>query len=181
MKKGFTLMEVMAVVLVIAVVASFALPAIREARKMVRYQRAKAGASKMAQAMRTYYQNSKGYLPVDCGHPASSDSSHGSGCCVGEVGSAGDYETLSQAVRDTCHASSPSIDRERKNVAYAGELFACGFLSPKDFLSLGKYYNFCMVDPFATTTKNELIRVLDASDRKVVITVKRDMTVVESE
>lgn len=45
-------MEILAVLLVIAVVASFAVPIIRSVRSEMRYQRAKTAALKIAEAMR---------------------------------------------------------------------------------------------------------------------------------
>ena len=61
MKKGFTLMEILAVLLILAVVASFAVPVIRSVRADIRYQSAKSSALKMAEAIRSYYTNTKGY------------------------------------------------------------------------------------------------------------------------
>ena len=48
MKKGFTLMEILAVLLVIAVVVSMAAPVFRAIRFEVKNSQAKAAASKLA-------------------------------------------------------------------------------------------------------------------------------------
>ena len=57
MKKGFTLMEVLAVLLVIAVVVSFAVPVLRAIISEVNYQRAKTAGVKMAEAIRIFYKD----------------------------------------------------------------------------------------------------------------------------
>ena len=62
-KKGFTLMEILAVLLVIAVVVSMAVPVLRSVRYEVKNGQAKNAAHKLAQAVRTYYQVSRGGVP----------------------------------------------------------------------------------------------------------------------
>ena len=51
-KKGFTLMEILAVLLIIAVVLSFAIPAFRSVRFEQRNSSAKAGVKKLSEAER---------------------------------------------------------------------------------------------------------------------------------
>ena len=58
--KGFTLMEILAVLLIIAVILSFAVPAFRSVRFEQRNSQAKAGVKKLSEALRSFYQNSKG-------------------------------------------------------------------------------------------------------------------------
>lgn len=57
---GFTLMELLFVLLVIALVLSFALPAYRSVRYDMRNSSAKAALRKLAEARRSFYQYSKG-------------------------------------------------------------------------------------------------------------------------
>ncbi len=61
MKKGFTLMEILAVLLVLAVIASFAIPVVKSFMDEVNYRKAQVAASKLAEAVRTFYRESKGY------------------------------------------------------------------------------------------------------------------------
>ena len=63
--KGFTLMEILAVLLVIAVIASFAMPIVKSVREEMRYQKAKAAAVQLAEAVRSFYTDSKGCLTFD--------------------------------------------------------------------------------------------------------------------
>ena len=121
MNKGFTLMEVLAVMLVIAVVATFLVPAIRSARSESSYQRAKGSAIKMAEAMRSYYHDSKGYVPN------------------------GSVDGMSNQTFGGCPANSPS----RTGIPPVGgpttigvsELFNCNYLSWKDFEGLPYTFN----------------------------------------
>ena len=53
-KQGFTLMEILAVLLVIAVVTTFAVPVIKSVRKEVQYRQATFAAAKMAEAVRAF-------------------------------------------------------------------------------------------------------------------------------
>mgnify|MGYP001776912091 CR=1 FL=1 len=120
MKKGFTLMEILFVLLVIALVVSFAVPAIRSVRYDVYNSRAKAALKKLAEARRSYYQQTKG-----------SDISGGFGGSVAES-----YASY------TCqHVAASGIPGSRTN-SDVSQLFACGFLDWRDFVDLP--YNFIM-------------------------------------
>ncbi len=167
MKKGFTLMEILAVMLVIAVIASFLVPAVRAARAEVYYQRAKAAAVKMAEAMRSYYRDSKGYL-ID-------------GSVVG----------TSNPTIGGCPANSPSRkgippERGSENAGYSGvmELFNCNYLTWKDFQGLP--YTFT---PAATAGNRSILVTFTAADdakkagryRGQSFNVTHDMKVQEDE
>ena len=120
MKKGFTLMEILFVLLVIALVVSFAVPAIRSVRYDVYNSRAKAALKKLAEARRSYYQQTKG-----------SDISGGFSGSVAES-----YASY------TCqHVAASGIPGSRTN-SDVSQLFACGFLDWRDFVDLP--YNFIM-------------------------------------
>ena len=109
MNKGFTLMEILAVMLVIAVIASFALPVVRSVRAEVYYQRAKTAGIKMAEAIRSYYRDSKGHLPtgtIDLGNVPICNRNYLSG-----------------------------IPGQRESVG-VNQLLSCGYLSAKDFVGL---------------------------------------------
>lgn len=146
MKKGFTLMEILAVILVIAVIASFLVPAVRSARAEVAYQRAKTAAIKMAEAMRSYYRDSKGYL-------LDTDSS-----VVGtETYSFGTCPTDSPVWTGEISMSAPST-----KIRDVKELFKCNYLTWKDFQGLP--YTF---EPMATSTnRSVLVRFTALDDAK---------------
>ncbi len=130
--KGFTLMEVLAVLLILAVVVTFALPGIRLVRDEVRYGQAKNAAIKMADAMRVFYQDSKGYRPV--------------GVLKGKL-EADDNDSVENPV-SVVTAAQGSCDHAGYNGvpssgtsggtlhAALAQLFACDYLSTKDFVGL---------------------------------------------
>lgn len=120
MKKGFTLMEILFVLLVIALVVSFAVPAIRSVRYDVYNSRAKAALKKLAEARRSYYQQTKG-----------SDISGGFSGSVAE-------SYASYTCQDVAASGIPG-SRTNSDVS---QLFACGFLDWRDFVDLP--YNFIM-------------------------------------
>ena len=120
MKKGFTLMEILFVLLVIALVVSFAVPAIRSVRYDVYNSRAKAALKKLAEARRSYYQQTKG-----------SDISGGFSGSVAE-------SYASEPCQDVAASGIPG-SRTNSDVS---QLFACGFLDWRDFVDLP--YNFVM-------------------------------------
>lgn len=122
MKKGFTLMEILFVLLVIALVVSFAVPAIRSVRYDVYNSRAKAALRKLAEARRSYYQYTKG-SDVSGSFSASSENNIFSGVACSNVAASG-------------------IPGARSN-SDVGQLFACGFLDWKDFAGLPYNFVFC--------------------------------------
>ena len=166
-KNGFTLMEILAVMLTIAVVATFLVPAIRSVRAEIYYHQAKVGASKMAEAMKSFYRDSKGYLVT--------------GSITGSGLSTASY---------TCDADSPihtgvppSIGDHSVGI---GQLFGCGYLNVRDFVGLP--YTFASS---VTSSNRSTLVTVTASDPRagqyygtngaVVFTVTHDMTVVENE
>ena len=123
--KGFTLMEVLAVLLILAVVVMFAMPGIRFVRDEVRYGQAKNAAVKMADAMRTFYQDSKGYRPV--------------GVLKGklEQEDADSLSVVAAAQGDCAHAGYSGVpSADNGGTVDLAQLFACDYLSTKDFAGL---------------------------------------------
>jgi len=119
--QGFTLMEILAVLLILAVVASFAVPMVRRVRDEVRYQQARSAALKMADAIRSYYQNTRGYYPVGC-------IGSGDGCEKLTI------TTADAACTDVAATGIPaSATTKTVNIK---QLFACDYLSVKDFAGL---------------------------------------------
>ena len=130
MKKGFTLMEVLFVLLVIALVLSFALPAFRSVRYDVQNARAKNALRKLVEARRSFYQYNKGTDIVACWN----DSNAGACSFVGN-----DAQELASAACNDSSARS-GIPSSAATPVAVGQLFACQFLDWKDFK--GIYYTF---------------------------------------
>lgn len=121
--KGFTLMEILFVVLVIALVISFAMPAIRSVRFDIKNARAKAALRKVAEARRSYYEYSRGG-----NFPTTSF----------EVGSAMGWS------KETCtNPAASGVPGASISVEDASQLFACGFLNWKDFAGLPYRFYIC--------------------------------------
>lgn len=177
--KGFTLMEILAVLLILAVITMFSLPAVRATRSLMQHHQAKSAAVKMAEAMRTYYQNTKGYLIT--------------GSLRGKLID-GDSESLSvvNAAEQSCNnaamtgipaTTASGVSRTSSMV----QLFACDFLSTKDFAGLP--YTFAAhSDPFNKENNNDdfiLLTVTGTTDagtyKNKSFTVHRDGSVREGE
>lgn len=132
---GFTLVEILFVLLVIALIINFAMPAIRAVRLDAKNSQAKAALKKIAEARRSYYQKNKGYDVT------------------------GDFSwnmvDLSQAPRQYAgHACSnvAASGIPASAAASAGlsngvdQLFACGFLNWRDFADLPYIFYVCPID-----------------------------------
>lgn len=135
-------MEVLAVVLILAVVIMFAIPGIRAIRNEIYYQQAKAASVKMADAMRSYYQNTKGYRIQ--------------GTLVGKLPPATEATGLTsviEAAAVSCNQVSTGIPTYSTGEATMDQLFACDYLSAKDFSGLP--YRF---EADATYAGNVLVR-----------------------
>lgn len=139
MKKGFTLMEVLAVLLVLAVVVSMTAPVLRSARLEIKNAQAKTATKKLAEAVKSYYQNSRGREVQACFTPTTSAGL-----------------TVIQTAASSCVSPSASGKPNKSTTATvdstAAPLFACGFLSYKDFVSLP--YTFCSYKPATLTADN---------------------------
>ena len=130
MKKGFTLMEILAVLLIIAVVVSMAVPVFRSVRYEVKNSQAKKAAKAMAEAIRTYYQVSRGVgVQTSCFTPTTDTSTITAprSACVSPTEEGIPYQQ---------NASASNSSRSPLS-----QLFACGYLSYKDFVKVP--YQFC--------------------------------------
>ena len=136
-KKGFTLMEILAVLLILALVTMFALPAIRQVRSVVQYHQAKAAAVKMAAAIRTYYQNTKGYYVTGIIYGKSSE---GNG--TNSAQSAGETGCSNVAI-----TGIPAIPGGGTTTSSVSQLFACDYLSVKDFKGLPYKFEAAIPSP----------------------------------
>lgn len=124
---GFTLMEILFVLLVIALIISFAVPAFRAVRFDVKNARAQAALKKLAEARHSFYQYSKG---------SDIDTSANKRSFTGDAarGMAG------EACLDTVSSGIPASSRHASEVS---QLFACGFLNWRDFAGLPYTFYVC--------------------------------------
>lgn len=115
-------MEVLAVIAVLAVVVSFATPVFRAVRFDIRQSQAKTATKKLAEALREYYQVSRGGQFDTC---FTAD------------------DALNFAQGDCSSPSATGIPNRTAQppMTDAKQLFACGFLMEKDFRNLP--YTFC--------------------------------------
>ncbi len=180
-------MEMLAVLLVIAIVLSFAVPAYRSVRYEMYYQRAKTSAVKMAEAIRSYYQQTKGYV------------------ITGSFTGLGTGTDSVQGILDssnTCDnpAATGIPSSEETRTSTVDQLFKCGYLNGKDFVGLP--YRFTVCDPLSAEPdvncppangKQGLVQVFglegagkkfykpDGSTVEAAFSVKRDLSVKEHE
>lgn len=145
MKKGFTLMEILFVLLVIALVVSFAVPAIRSVRYDVYNSRAKAALKKLAEARRSYYQQTKGSDITTSSFSAAS---------------AGTYAGKS------CQAVAASGIPGSRTTSSVDQLFACGFLDWRDFDGLPYTFHICSL---GTTSASAPCKSLDTTNSIVYV------------
>ena len=130
-KKGFTLMEVLFVLLIVALVASFAVPAIRSVRYDVRNSQAKTALKKLLAARRSFYQNTKGgSFGLEPSFQAKDAQSFAAVACL------------------QASTGIPPTKDGRLN-SDINQLFACGYLNWKDFASLP--YTFFLCNPQTAT------------------------------
>lgn len=150
-KKGFTLMEILAVLLVLAVIASAAAPVFRAVRYEIRNAQAKAALKKLAEASRSYYQSSRGSSRVFGGEFDARNVNFANAQC-------GDQMATGIPGQSVTSSSSYIVP----NVA---DLFACGFLTEKDFRGLP--YRFVVCNPNVTPGRNPICTLMiGASDLK---------------
>jgi len=136
MKKGFTLMEILAVILLLAVIMSLAIPAFRSVRYEVKNAQAKTATKKLAEAVKRYYQSSRGSVVQACFTPTTDNVIHAAASsCVSRAAT-----------------GKPNRSAVNQQEATAESLFACGYLSYKDFASLP--YTFCTYKPAVLGTTN---------------------------
>ena len=119
-QKGFTLMEILAVLLIIAVVLSFAVPAYRSMRYEHYNGLAKAGVKKISEAMRSFYQNTKGYRIT------------------------GSFSGTSMPATTKCNdVAASGIPSSAGGDQLIDQLFACGYLNYNDFVGLPYKFTAC--------------------------------------
>ena len=136
MKKGFTLMEVLAVILILAMIGAFAAPAFRSIRADITHRRAIHAQELLRDALLQMkaqtgvdilLNQTDGYLGAHYTRLNPSD--------TGTI-----YATVCQDLGATGIPLSRRSAQARLSVA---NLFACGYLNPKDFKGLP--YSFAIL------------------------------------
>ena len=124
--KGFTLMEIIFVILLIALIVNFALPAFRAVLYDVKNSRAKTALKKLAEARISFFKTPRGY-----------DIQYG-------------YFTAEQAktwAGEACEGNEnpvvTGIPSNSTSLKPASILFQCGFLDCCDFENLPYYFYIC--------------------------------------
>lgn len=131
-RAGFTLMEILAVLLVIAVVSSFAVPVFRSVRYDIKNAQAKGALKKLDAAVRSFYSNSRGT------HTAPS-------CFSGVSGVAGCGNViLDSTLCVNRGATGIPNQTAMKETASPEELFGCGYAIKKDFAGLPYKFFVCL-------------------------------------
>lgn len=135
MKKGFTLMEILAVLLILAVVTVMVAPAFRAVRYQIKNSQAQAATKKLAEAVRSYYQFSRGHKIKNVKDNTDNGCFNGPG-----------VTSFSSTTCQTWGATGIPASKEPATAAATNsdiaQLFACGFLSYKDFVNVP--YRFCV-------------------------------------
>lgn len=124
-------MEILAVILVIAVVVSLAVPIFRAVRFDLRNAQAKGSLKKLDQAIRTFYQDSRGSNITPT-------------CFSGVAGVANcsNAPLSSSACTNRGATGIPSQTVAPRSLV--DELFGCGYLNPKDFAGLPYKFHVCI-------------------------------------
>lgn len=138
MKKGFTLMEILAVILIMAVIVSLAVPVLREARFEFKQSQAKAAALKMAQAIHNLYHDSRGAPMTDA--------------CFTPMNNAG--RAIMQSIYGGFNSSGVPFGKLTPGslASDLASLFGSGYLMYKDFEGIP--YTFCTYKPEALGNTN---------------------------
>ena len=132
MQKGFTLMEMLAVGLMLAVIMSLATPVVRSFRYEIKNAQARTAAGKLAQGFRNYLKDERitNVFGAGCFSPTTDDiiRTDASQCAIS---------------KNTGVPSRPamriSITGDTSNLQ---NLFACGYVTYKDFANIP--YEFCV-------------------------------------
>lgn len=141
-QKGFTLMEILAVLLIIAVILSFAIPAYNSIRFDQRNNLAKEGVKRLSEAIRSYYQNTKGVQII------------------------GNFTGTALGTVPTCNDLSSSGVPGRGKTENIMQLFACGYLSGAEYSELPYTFYSCLNDVDNKVCHGRPYAVAKAVDKK---------------
>lgn len=131
---GFTLMEILFVLLIIALIVSFAVPAIRSARLDAKNAQAKTALKKLAEARRSFYQYNNG---VDI---------HGGELVYTPNNLEGLRTTISTEPCNTPSATGKPSSSYGSSSLLPDYLFRCGFLDWRDFAGLPYEFKTCYLN-----------------------------------
>ena len=154
-------MEILAVLLVIAVVVSMAAPVFRSVRFEIKNGQAKTAAKKFSDAIRSYYQISRGLgVREECFIPTTTSGkavvmANPSNCAVPAADGI-PYQNTSSGT----NSGSP-----------ISQLFACGYLQYKDFWNLP--YEFCACNASQTPSSSEKCKLPGEDSRVTPLVVAR--------
>ena len=159
--KAFTLMEILAVLLVIAVVASFTVPVIKSVRREMRYQKAKTAGVQIAEAVRSFYTDTKGCLVSNM---------------TGFLG--GDMMTSSCNNTNPIKTGIPASENS-DNCGGVNALFGCKYISTKVFTDLP--YTFYVADK--ANLDEFLVKGVEnpGGENARWFSITRDMVIVEDD
>ena len=134
-KSGFTLVEILFVLLVIMAIIGFALPAFRAIRFSVRNARAQDALAKLGEARASFYQSTKGW-DIRSG-PSSK--------FTGEDAKAWMSDSDKSQCLSPALTGVPATKFSITAKAPVSQLFACGFLDWHDFVDLPYNFYICRV------------------------------------
>ena len=150
-KRGFTLMEVLAVVLMMAVVASLAIPGVRAARFETKHSQAKAAAKQLITGINNYRVTTRGGT-VESGIVKGGEQYFGDKCETATIGSTG-------------------IPAQTAGMPLT-QLAPCGFVSAKDFRELP--YQFYYGSAIPSTLKENIAGTGKVLGEIVLVAVGKD-------
>lgn len=130
---GFTLVEMLFVLLLIALLISFALPAFRAVRFDIKNSRTQNALAKLAEARLSFYQSTKGW-------DIATVENHSPDLAFSFTG-----DEVKGFAAEIC--DSPSLSGKpshgESSIKSVKELFACGFLDWHDFVDLPYTFYIC--------------------------------------
>lgn len=152
-RSGFTLVEILFVLLVIVLIISFSLPAFRAVRYDIKNLQAQSALAKLAEARMSFYQNTKGW---DI-HPGISSAFTGEDA-KNWVAGAEPVPCVDPAlvgIPSTVISGTVNL-KDYTNMASVSQLFACGYLDWHDFAGLPYTFHICHLYNLATDDEADL-------------------------
>lgn len=140
--KGFTLMELLFVLLLIALIISFAVPTFRSVRFDTQNARAKTALQKLVSARRSFYQDTQGWNITPDTFRAQAVAGL-SGSCASEPFS--------------------GIPGKGSKTTDFSQLFLCGYLNKKDFANLNYSFSICASDTSVTSCTGGVSAIFDTA------------------
>ncbi len=130
--KGFTLMEIIFVILLIALIVNFALPAFRAVLYDVKNSRAKTALKKLAEARISFFKTTRGY-----------DIQPTNGVAYPPFTGEDAKEWAAEPCEGNENPVATGIPSNSTSLKPVSILFQCGFLDWRDFENLPYYFYIC--------------------------------------